>query len=240
VLLSLGLLLRWNLGPTERPPAPERITALHYETRHGEQLTLRLADNSILHLNTDSAVSVRYGTSERLVRLSSGQASFEVTHEANRAFHVQAGSADVVDLGTRFDVRLDGATTLVTVVEGRVAVSPSTADQTRLMRPIELTADQQVRVSAGVWPAAPVAVDAKRTTSWLHRQIVFNNEPLQQVAAEYNRYSTKPIEIVTPALRGLLISGVFATDDTDAFIAFLRSLKGVRVVVTETKILVLH
>jgi transmembrane sensor len=57
-----------------------------------------------------------------------------------------------------------------------------------------------------------------------------------RVAAEYNRYSAKPIEIATPALRGLEISGVFATDDTEAFIAFLRSLKGVRVEVTETRI----
>jgi transmembrane sensor len=67
---------------------------------------------------------------------------------------------------------------------------------------------------------------------------VFNNEPLEQVAAEYNRYTAKPIEIATPALRKLKISGVFATDDTDAFIAFLRSLKGVRVEVTATRILV--
>jgi len=56
------------------------------------------------------------------------------------------------------------------------------------------------------------------------------------VAAEFNRYAPKPIEIATPALRDLQISGVFATDDTEAFIAFLRSLKGVRVDVTTTRI----
>jgi hypothetical protein len=45
-----------------------------------------------------------------------------------------------------------------------------------------------------------------------------------------------PIEIVTPELRNLHISGVFSTDDSEAFIAFLRSLKGVRVEVTATRI----
>ncbi|MGB8692521.1 MAG: FecR domain-containing protein, partial [Steroidobacteraceae bacterium] len=74
------------------------------------------------------------------------------------------------------------------------------------------------------------------TTAWLRRQIVFHDEPLEQVAAEFSRYTAKPIEIATPALRKLRISGVFATDDTDAFIAFLRSLKGVRVEVTATSI----
>jgi transmembrane sensor len=65
---------------------------------------------------------------------------------------------------------------------------------------------------------------------------VFDQEPLERVAAEFNRYSPTPIEIVTPTLRDLQISGVFATDDTEAFIAFLRSLKGVRVEVTATRI----
>ena len=235
-LLSVGLILKWNLGPTGRPAASEGITALQFETRHGEQLTRRLADNSVLYLNTDSSVSIRYSRSERLVTLSSGQASFEVAHEANRAFRVRAGSADITDLGTRFDVRLDKDSTVITVVEGRVTVGPMAAGSSPLLRPVELSADQQVRVADGAWPPTPKAVDAKRTTAWLHRKIVFDNEPLERVAAEYNRYTAKPIEIVTPALGKLRISGVFATDDTDAFIAFLRSLKGVRVEMTATRI----
>jgi transmembrane sensor len=238
MVLSLGLLLTGNLKPTAHRAVPAGIATLHFETRHGEQLTQRLADNSVLHLNTDSAVSVRYSKSERLVVLMSGQVEFEVAHEAHRAFRVHTGSADVIDIGTQFDVRLEQGTTVVTVVEGRVAVGPPISSPNHSARSIELTADQQIRVAEGEWPAAPVAVDAERTTSWLHRQIAFDHVPLEQVAAEYNRYTSKPIEIATPALRTLQISGVFATDDTGAFIAFLRSLKGVRVEVTETRILV--
>jgi transmembrane sensor len=235
-LLSLGLLSRWNLRPIQRPSLPESIAALHFETRHGEQLTHRLADGSVLHLNTASAVTVRYGENERLVTLTVGQADFEVAHEPGRAFRVIAGSAEVRDLGTKFDVRLERDSTLVTVVEGRVAVGSTNSSQNHAPRFVELNADQQISVAEGEWPAVPVAVDAQRTTAWLHRQIVFDHEPLERVAAEYNRYASKPIEIATPALRNLQISGVFATDDPEAFIAFLRSIKGVRVEVTETRI----
>jgi len=235
-VLSLGLLLTWNVRPIQHPSAPNGITALRFETRHGEQLTRRLADNSVLHLNTDSAVTIRYGKTERLVMLTSGQANFEVAHEPDREFRVFAGSAEVVDLGTQFDVRLEHDSTVVTVVEGRVAVRPSNSSQNHPPRFVELSADQQIRVTEGGGPATPVAVDAQRTTAWLHRQIAFDHEPLERVAAEYNRYASKPIEIATPALRNLQISGVFATDDPEAFIAFLRSLKGVRVEVTETRI----
>jgi transmembrane sensor len=238
VVLGLGLLFAWNLRPAARPAAPAGIATLHFETGHGERITQRLADNSVLHLNTDSAVNVRYSKSERLVTLMSGQVEIEVTHEANRAFRVHTRSADIVDMGTQFDVRLEQGSTVVTVVEGRVAVGPQSSSPNYPVQSIELTANQQLRVTEGEWPATPVAVDAERTTSWLHRQIAFDHEPLERVAAEYNRYTSKPIEIATPGLRTLRISGVFATDDTDAFIAFLRTLKGVRVEVTETRILV--
>jgi transmembrane sensor len=101
---------------------------------------------------------------------------------------------------------------------------------------VQVSTDQQINVVAGEWPAVPIAVDAQRATAWLRRDIKFEHETLERVASEFNRYAAKPIEITTPALRKLEISGVFATDDTEAFIAFLRSLKGVRVEVTPTRI----
>jgi transmembrane sensor len=235
VVLSLGLFSWWNIRHAAQPPVAESITELRFETRHGEQLSRRLADNSVLHLNTDSAVTIRYGKTERLVTLTSGQASFEVAHEPGRPFRVLAGSAEVVDIGTQFDVRLEQNSTVVTVVEGRVEVRPN-ARQPQAERLVELAAGQQVSVAEGEWPAVPMMVDVQSTTAWLRQEIVFDHEPLERVAAEYNRYTAKPIEIATPALRNMQITGVFSTDDPGAFIAFLRSLKGVRVEVTPTRI----
>jgi transmembrane sensor len=242
-VLSLGLLVWWNVRPAVRVLSPDTVATLHFETRHGEQQTRRLPDNSILHLNTDSTVTISYGKSERIVMLASGEADFEVIHELRRPFRVFAGSAEAVDIGTQFDVRLEHDATVVTVLEGRVAVGPSSmlhggadSGQAALAKFVELGADQQITVAQGTWPAAPIAVDAHRSASWLRRQISFDHEPLSRVATEFNRYAAKPIEIATPALRDLQISGVFAIDDTDAFIAFLRSLEGVRVEVTATRI----
>jgi len=244
VMLSLGLFALWSLRPITHAPVLEAAALLHYETRHGEDQTRRLSDGSVLHLNTDSAVTIRYAKTERLVTLTSGEAVFEVAHEPHRAFLVLAGSAKVLAMGTKFDVRLQPDSTTVTVIEGRVAVRPSptlerrsaNSSQGRAPPFVPVGADQQVNVPEEGWPVTPVAVDAKRATAWLHRQIMFQREPLQRVATEFNRYATKPIEITTPALRDLEISGVFATDDTEAFIAFLRSLDGVRVEVTATRI----
>lgn len=212
---------------------PTELAALHFEAHHGEQRTVLLADNSVLHLNTDSAVTVRYGPSERTVTLTTGEALLQVVHDPARPFRVLAGAAQIIDVGTQFDVRLQNDATLVTVVEGRIAVALRSHPGTP---PIELGANQQIDVTAATWPVAPMLIDAQQSTAWLHRQIMFEHEPLARVALEFNRYSAKPIEIVSPSLQNLEISGMFATDDTDAFIAFLRSLEGVRVEVTATRI----
>jgi transmembrane sensor len=101
---------------------------------------------------------------------------------------------------------------------------------------VQLGANQQVSVVEGEWPSSPITVDAQQTAAWLHRQIAFDHEPLERVASELNRYGSKPIEITAPELRSLEVSGVFSTDDPEEFLAFLRSLEGVRVEVTATQI----
>lgn len=235
---SIGLLL-WNLKPVAQVAVHVDGPALHFQTRHGEQQSYRLADDSVLHLNTDSAATVRYTQAQRLVILTSGEAAFEVTHEPNRVFRVLAGPAEVVDLGTRFDVRRTPPATVVTVMAGRVAVEVSGSPapgQVPSLRSVQLSINQQLSVEDGKPPGTPATVDAERTSAWLHRQIVFEREPLERVAAEFNRYSSTPIEITAPELRDLEVSGVFSTDDIEEFLAFLRSLEGVRVDVTATRI----
>jgi transmembrane sensor len=226
--------LYWQLRLTPRSAA-EHVAELRFATRHGEQRTVALPDQSVLHMDTATAVTVRYSATERRATLQSGQAEFEVGHDPQRPFRVLTESAEIRDVATKFNVRAEGESTQITVLEGRVAVAPRTT-QASQARALELGPDQQLEVRIGHWPAVPLQVDAQRTTAWLRREIAFEHTPLEQVAAEINRYAPKPIEIDSAGLRRLPISGVFATDDTEAFIAFLRSLDGAQVEETPTRI----
>jgi transmembrane sensor len=211
-----------------------------YSTGHGEQSVRLLPDGSVLHLNTESQVTVHYSRRERAVDLDRGQAFFQVRHEGERGFRVAAGDAQVLSVGTEFEVYRRSGVVRVTVVEGVVAVymGPSPMP-TKSLPPgaLRLGAGYQVDVRDQV--GTPQPVDARAAVAWLRRQIVFENEPLEEVAAEFNRYGALPIEIETPALRALVISGVFAADDPETFIAFLRALDGVTVETTPTRIRVL-
>jgi transmembrane sensor len=240
VLLAVGLAFLWS--STLRMPSEAPVAELRFATGHGEQLAQTLADGSVLRLNTDTQVAVRYERTSRWIALERGQAVFEVAHDPNRPFRVIAGTAEVVAVGTKFDVYLQPGSTLVTVVEGRVTVGSiaelSSAEIKRAgtRGTIAVGAGQQVRVADGQLPSGTTQIDARRATAWLRRQIEFDHEPLAVVAAEFNRYIPTPIDIDTPALRDVPISGVFAEDDADSFVTFLRSLDGVRVEVTSTRI----
>jgi len=213
--------------------------AEHYATRHGEQITRRLADSSVIRLDTDSAVTVRYDRTQRLVEVERGRAFFEVSHDSGRPFRVLAGYAEARDVGTKFDVYRQSDSTVVTVVEGQVVVGlapgqPGAAAAAG--RTVPVRAGERLQVSQGSLPATATPADTRRSTAWLRREIVFEQEPLAIVAAEFNRYGATPIVIETPDLRSLQISGVFYADDPETFVAFLRSLDGVKVEVTRTSI----
>jgi transmembrane sensor len=249
-IAALGFLLYspWNHLPTGGSTPPAVARPVSFATQHGQQLKAALSDGSVMHLNTDSAAEVSYTANERRVVLKAGQATFEVAHDPQREFHVLADSAEVIAVGTAFDVRLTDGATAITVVEGTVMVGLAAERNTGRVaagfgggpRPTDLvavSANERIEVSPSRWPAAPVAVDARRETAWLRQQVVFDNETLERVAAEMNRYASIPIE-VEPSLRTIEISGVFATDDTDSFLVFLRSLDDVTVQVRADRIVV--
>jgi transmembrane sensor len=212
-----------------------------YVTAHGEQSVRQLPDRSVMHLNTDSAITVRYSRSERVVAVEKGQAFFEVAHDDTRRFRVLAGEAEVVAIGTRFDVHRAGDSIVVTVVDGRVAViTPARPEPMGSgIRPPatqSVEAGYQLRVDGGVISDQPEPVDLQQAMAWLQRKIVFTRRPLGEVADEFNRYATVPFEIDDPTLRALPVSGVFNAHDTESFAGFLDGLDGIVVERTATRI----
>jgi transmembrane sensor len=214
----------WLLWPTFTPRADTTAT-ITYETARGSEGSWTLSDGSTLRLDTDTAVTVRFSPTSRVLELRRGQLWVSVTHDLRRPFRVDAGSAEINAVGTEFDVYRRADTTRVTVIGGKVTVSLTAAPQ----RKLPVAADQEMQIIDGVLPAAASPARKRETIAWLDRRIVFERRPLGEVADEFNRYNAIPFTIDDPVLRRLLISGAFEAADTDSFAAFLQSLKGVRV-----------
>jgi transmembrane sensor len=214
----------WLLWPTFAPhglSTPPRT----YQTARGIQGSWSLPDGSTLRLDTNTAVTVRFSPTGRVLELSRGQLWVAVAHDVHRPFRVEAGTAEIIAVGTEFDVYRMANTTRVTVINGKVAVSLNAAPQ----RTLYVAADQEAQIIDGVLPAAASPARKRETTAWLEQRIVFESRPLGEIADEFNRYNAIPIIIDDPGLRRLLISGAFDAADTDSFASFLQSLTGVRV-----------
>lgn len=94
-----------------------------YSTGVGEQHSIALLDGSTIDLNSRSRLRVRFTEDERTVELLAGQALFRVAKDkAARPFVVRSEGTRVRAVGTQFDVYRKRAGTVITVVEGRVAV----------------------------------------------------------------------------------------------------------------------
>jgi transmembrane sensor len=205
-----------------------------YSTAHAEQHSWRMPDGSTVHLNSGSQISVHFDEQRREVELIKGQALFQVAKDAQRPFWVRTGDAAVKAVGTEFDVYRQPERTLVSVVEGRVAVWRRSQSA-----PVaQIDAGQQARISRESAVVSRKADDVRKTVAWLQRQVVFDHDPLSAAVEEFNRYSEVRIRIEAPSLSAAEVSGIFSAYDAEAFIRFLEHQPDMHVERTDREVIV--
>lgn len=198
-VLFIGLGAVWFAAT--RPPA--------YATDIGEQRTLRLADGSTVVLNSSTRIRVVFTDHDRIVDLIQGQALFHVAKDPGRVFLVRSDTARIRAVGTQFDVYRKPGGTVVTVVEGRVAVADS----------VFLSAGDQITVAPKA-PLHPVKANVVAATAWTQGQLMFRSAPLSAVVDEFNRYNTRRL-ILSKDVEDFPITAVFSSTDPGMLVEFL-------------------
>lgn len=190
----------------------------HFQTALGERTTVTLGDRSMVELNTDTSVRVEYSRRVRIVHLERGEAFFRVSHDPARPFWVMADGSWVRAVGTAFnvDIRPENAGVRVTVSEGTVKVGSALPERVPLA--VQLADAPATMISAGeqvdvhgrdVLVRKLNAAQIRRSTAWRTGTLLFQNQPLGDVVAELERYSTLRLIIDDPALARLPIGGSF-------------------------------
>jgi transmembrane sensor len=192
-----------------------------YVTGVGERRAIKLADGSSVTLNTRTKITVAYTAGRRLIRLVRGQALFEVAHNRNRPFVVEAADRQVTALGTTFEVRVDPGRVNVVLIKGRVVVD-RTRDATNSfdgppVAPAFLKPGEEFSAELGA-PQRVVPVNVERQLLWRDGFVEFDDEPLGLAVAEINRYANRPITLRDDGVGALHLSGVFRTGSPDGFI----------------------
>jgi transmembrane sensor len=195
-------------------PIASRLSgSQHYRTETGEQRSLVLKDGSHIQLNVRSELSTRIDDQLREIKLDDGEALFEVAKDASRVFRVRTPQAVIEARGTQFNVRVKDGETTVALLEGSVAVHRANDSA-----PVMLTPGQALTLSAVTKDEAqPREANLDTVTAWTKRRLVFEDTPLTEVVAEFNRYSPQPILIADPQLAHVCITATFDSDSIRTF-----------------------
>ena len=220
-----------------------------YATGRGQHLSITLADGEALgsrmHLDTASLAVVRLYRDRREVDLKEGQAQFQVTSDTARPFHVQAGAVRITVVGTRFSVRhtdtgLAAGQTVISVEEGKVSVrrhaaasrrgdSPASADPSGdAGEALLLVAGQQTVADAAGAPGPIVSLPPAAMAAWRDGRISFDQTPLGDAIAEFERYGRSGLVVRDPTVAALLVGGSYRPGQARRFAETLPRMLPVR------------
>jgi transmembrane sensor len=182
-------------------------------TATGEQRTLRLADGTLINLNTHSAVDVRFDEKQRRVVLQEGEILVETGHGDARPFIVETREGSMRALGTRFLVKREEAGTRLSVLQSAVAVHPQSSADEQILRE-----GQQVLIrNNGLGSVAALNLGAD---AWTRGMLVVDNARLEDLVHELGRYRRGYLG-VTPQVADLRITGSFPLQNTDLALSAL-------------------
>lgn len=190
-----------------------------YVTEVGKQRRVELPDGSMLVLDTNTLVQVTYERSQRRVALLRGRVQASVAHDGNRPFVVTSGPGRIRAVGTLFQVARQDGGTVVALLEGRVIVS---TEDGKSGHAIELHPLQQLAYGGDGELGSPRSIDRSVTESWTQGRLIFKEERLADLIAQFNRYSHEQLILSGSGLGEIRVSGVFHAGDQAALLAALR------------------
>lgn len=202
----------------------------------GSKCLVTLEDGTRVWLNARSTLRypVKFAAGERRVELS-GEGLFDVTHDPEHPFVVEAGKATMTVRGTKFNVRDfdDEGMASTTLLEGCVEVGNRSGKVT-------LEPGMQSRTRGATEALDVREVDPAAYTAWTEDKIAFYNADLEEVLADIRRWYRVEIRVnVDPAQYAL--TGKIPRDFSLAqVIDLLEAITDLELVMPDEKTLIVN
>lgn len=174
----------------ESAKAPVAIAYNTMRTPRGGQYQLSLPDGTKVWLNAASSITypVAFTGKERAVTIT-GEAYFEVTHNAAMPFRVVANEVKVEVLGTSFNISAydDEAVTSTTLLKGSVKIGHT--GQQALLQP-----GQQAQANATRGLQIVSNVNTEAVTAWKNGYFSFQHSDLPAIMRQLSRWYDVSVE----------------------------------------------
>jgi transmembrane sensor len=230
-------------------------------THNGSKTNLVLPDGTRIWLNAGSKLTYdkNYGAAIREVNLS-GEAFFDVVHNADKPFLIHTTRIDIKVLGTSFDVKSYSSdkTTEATLIRGSLEVSikdrPSEKiilkpneklvvanDDSTLHRSITIRHKEDVGDEPLVVIRKPTyeqATGAIIETSWVDNKLIFREEKFGELAKQMERWYGITIRFTDPGQEEWRFTGTFQSETIKQALDALRMTANFNYTVQDNQITV--
>jgi transmembrane sensor len=204
-----------------------------YSTKTGEQTSFNLPDGSLVHLNTNSLLTISFSDNHRQLNLIKGEALFDVAKDKSRPFSVTSGQQSFTALGTIFNVQKSDNNHLELIVtEGRVLIADSNESLSELTKKIANTSqnDQENSIIVAGEKTTiinkvqlPKSIVSSQVLSqelaWQKGMLIFDGESLKTALDEISRYTDVTFTIEDQSIADKKVAGYFKAGDVETLLA---------------------
>jgi transmembrane sensor len=183
--------------------AGRKITYNTLTTKRGEQFPLVLSDGTKVLLNSASSITypVAFNGNDRLVTVT-GEAFFDVVHDAAHPFRVSAARQTVEDIGTSFNINAydDEPSVKTTRVTGGAKII--SGQQSVLLKP-----GQAAISNHGSENLILKNVDVDQAIAWKNDYFLFDGDDLESIMRKVSRWYNVDIEYKDNGVKTQIFSG---------------------------------
>jgi len=188
---------------TERGLAYNTLT-----TARGETYAITLSDGSKVWLNSESSVHypVTFNGNTRDVQIT-GEAYFEVAHDASRPFIVDAKGTVTEVLGTHFNINTygDEHPVITTLLEGKIKIV--NGESSGVNSSAILTPGQQATISSANKIIVKDHADTESAVAWMKGFFDFHNADIKNVMKQVSRWYNVDIQYAGSAVPAQAFEG---------------------------------
>lgn len=243
VILILIISVFVYKGSPSHSRSPALQTALK-ELQTPSRITSRitLSDGTHVTLNAESDIKypASFKGSNREVYLS-GEAYFDVKHDAQHPFIVHTPKFNIRVLGTAFNVKCyaNDKTNEATLLRGSIRVTMADKNKTAiLMKP----ADKMVVQGSQYYITKQTFYDQAGSdvveTAWLNNKLTFKNEPFDQLANALARHFGASIKFQNNNLKNFTFTGDFERENLNQILLSLQIVKPFRYTLRDNNVVI--
>lgn len=206
-------------------------------TQRGSRTKIVLPDGTKVWLNASSKLIYANDFNDAPIRevSLSGEAFFEVVHDADHPFVIHTSGMDIRDIGTAFDVKAypEDKTVEATLISGAIEIISHSDPERKILlkpneriiipvdnKPGEITRRQSPDSSneATLYSITTVKKDQNgllSQISWVQNKLVFDDESFEELAPKMEKWYNINIHFKDDAMKQTRFSGVIEKETID-------------------------